>query len=406
MCRFIIFLLLSISSVWASEICTLNAPGELLNLIRKNHPAIVTNNSEQDAINAGVGLAKQRPNPEFDGESTVGETLGKKIYTTSVSLKHTIELGGKRDARILEASKAIEYGKEVTRNNNENAIIDSVVKLHRLRQIHELIPIYDEALATFRKIHRSFVKRKSLSPQQQVEKETLSLAISDYKLTVSRLEAEKVNLNRHLSFFLGKTCTIPLKALPTKVSSKDVTLNKESLDQYSKLAAARKRVELASARYGVEDSNSIPNMQVGPMYEYNRESVTNTHSVGLALTMDIPFLNTNSGGKAQALKRVNAAKIALKNIERESFIDLRAWETKYHNFTGSLKGIASREELEKKHHKIEALFKRGIISTSLVIESHRQLISFYITRFNFEIGAVEALWNIHKINGDIDKFEI
>ena len=61
-----------------------------------------------------------------------------------------------------------------------------------------------------------------------------------------------------------------------------------------------------------------------------------------------------------------------------------------------------KEKLEKKHRKIESLFKRGIISTSLVIESHRQLIEFFNTRFEFENGATEALWNIYKLNGEIE----
>ena len=389
----------------AANICPFNDPSELFALVKKNHPQILLNDAELESLKGEIEVAKQRVNPEFDGESTLGESLGRKIYTTSVSLKHTFELGSKRDARIKLATKGIEFGKEQTRSQNEDALIDSIVKLHRLRQVYELIPIYKEALETFEKIHRSFVKRKSLSPQQQVEKETLGLAISDYKLNVSQLEAEQVNLNRHLSFFLGQECTIPFKALPTKISSKNKIEN-ESLGNYSTLSAARKLVEVANAEYERESSLSIPNVQIGPVYEFEKDGITNTQTVGIALTMDIPFLNTNSGGKARALKGVNAAKIRLRNTQMESQIDLKSWQTKYLNFSNSLKGIASRDELEKKHHKIEALFKRGIISTSLVIESHRQLISFYITRFEFEKGAVEALWNIYKINGEFNKYEI
>ena len=401
---FILFIFSS-SHSWALDNCNVAGPEELFELIKKNHPRIALNNANLDSIKASEEIAKQRPNPEFDGQSTVGETLSSKIYTTSVSLKHTVELGGKRDARINFASKSIEYGNEVTRGSNEDILIDTVIKLHRLRQIHALIPIYEEALGTFKKIHSNFSKLKSLSPQQQVEKETLSLAINDYRLNVSELKAEKVNLTRHVSFFVGGGCEVSKNSLPTNVNV-DYEIKNSSLDGYAKLAAAKKLLEAANAKYEIEKSLAIPNMQIGPTYQYNRQNLNNTHTVGIGVTMDIPFLNTNAGGKMQALKQVNSAKISLRNAQMEGEVDIKSWETKYSNYSSSLKGIASRNELEKKHHKIEALFERGIISTSLVIESHRQLISFYLTRFNFELGAVEALWNIYKIKGELNEQNI
>ena len=118
--------------------------------------------------------------------------------------------------------------------------------------------------------------------------------------------------------------------------------------------------------------------------------------------MDLPILNINGGGRAKASKDVLAASLNLRNIKQESKLDIQSWVQKYNQYKDSLKTIANKEKLEKKHRKIESLFKRGIISTSLVIESHRQLIEFFNTRFEFENGATEALWNIYKLNGEIE----
>ena len=96
----------------------------------------------------------------------------------------------------------------------------------------------------------------------------------------------------------------------------------------------------------------------------------------------------------------------LENIKTESELDIEAWVTKYNQYRNSLNTIADKKRLERKHRKIEALFRRGIISTSLVIESHRQLTEFFTTRFDFELGAVEALWNIYKLNGQINKVKL
>ena len=70
-------------------------------------------------------------------------------------------------------------------------------------------------------------------------------------------------------------------------------------------------------------------------------------------------------------------------------------------FKTSLGESVSERLLKQKHNKIEKLFKRGVISSAMIIEAHRQLIEFTNTRFEFELGAVEALWNIYKIQGKL-----
>ena len=161
-------------------------------------------------------------------------------------------------------------------------------------------------------------------------------------------------------------------------------------------------LDLAQANYELEKSNSYPDLKVGPTFEYEKLNVTNTKTVGIALTMDLPVFNVNGGGRAKAAKEIIVASSQFKNIQLESELDLESWISTYRTYKDSLLTIATKKELERKHTRIEALFKRGIISTSLVIESHRQLIEFSNTRFEFEIGAVEALWNIYKMKGQLN----
>jgi len=393
------FILFIVAKVQGTTFCNINNSSEILTLLKKNHPAIIQNNAYLDFVKQETLTAKKRPNPELEGQTSVGESLGKVIYSTSLSLKHVFELGGKRQARINVAERKIEVESEESRNKNEDILIKAIIKLHRLRQLYELISLYKEALNTFKEIRKSFVKRKYLSPEQQVEKETLGIAISDYQLKISKLDSEKINLNRHLSFFIGKECQIPRKALPRRILENKKIKGKEK-NTYSSLAVAQKKLELAKLNYKKEKAEAFSNLLIGPSYKFQKENVSSSHTAGIAFAINLPILNTNEGRKRQAIKRIHKAEIAFRNAKKESQIDLKTWKTKYNNFIKSLKEIVSRGELEKKHHKIEALFKRGIISTSLVIESHRQLLSFYAGRFEFEIGAVEALWNIYKINGE------
>ena len=285
---------------------------------------------------------------------------------------------------------------------NQQAIISVVIMLHRLRQVYELIPLYKESLSAFSKILQTIKGRKSVSPEQEVEGETLELAVNDYKLKISQLNSEKINLSTHLSFFMGSNCIVPRNALPFIVNLDEDFKNDFKVKNYSKLKAATLALELAKSNLELEKSNSYPNLQIGPTYEYEKLNVSQTNTVGIAITMDLPILNINGGGRAKASKDVLAASLNLRNVKEESNRDIQSWIQKYNQYKESLKTIANKEKLEKKHRKIESLFKRGIISTSLVIESHRQLIEFFNTRFEFENGATEALWNIYKLNGEFE----
>jgi cobalt-zinc-cadmium efflux system outer membrane protein len=398
-----IFLIITVyfvsSSAYAS--CNITNPNDILDLIKKGHPSILMNKARGEVLEKSIEQADQTLNPEVDAESTVGDSIEGNVYTIVVTLKHTFELGGKKSSRVDVAKANLKTGMAVAEFDNENTIIDSVLKLYRLRQIYELIPLYEESLNAFNKILRTLKGRKSISPEQRVERETLELVTNDYKLKMSQLDSEKVKLSKHLTFFTGTNCILPRNALPSQVNLSENFESKKGINTYSKIKAANSALELAKAKYEMEKANSYPDLKIGPTFEYEKLNVSNTKTIGLAVTFDLPIFNVNGGGRAQASKEIIVASSNLRNIKNESHLDLESWLGTYQRYKKSLLTTANKKELEEKHQRIEALFRRGIISTSLVIESHRQLIEFSSTRFEFEIGALEALWNIYKMNGNI-----
>lgn len=382
--------------------CDLKTPNDILSLIKKNHPRFILNDAQNAALRESVGAAGQILNPELDVESSKGDSIDGDVYTTSVSLKHTFELGGKRSSRVDVAKSNVKIASSISRHDKQYTLVQIILKLHRLRQVYELIPLYEESLGAFNKILRAINKRRSLSPEQQVERETLGLATNDYKLKIAQLNFEKTNLSNNLTYYMGTKCIIPRNALPYNVNL-DESFGQVAEDKgYAKLNIARGMLELAKAQLELEKSNSFPDLQIGPTYEHEKVNISQTNSFGLALTMDLPIFSLNGGAKAQAAKEVLKASINVRNAKSKTKLDYQSWVSKYNQYKTSLKAIAGRDELERKHQKIESLFRRGIISTSLVIESHRQLIDFSNTRFEFEEGITEALWNIYKINGTID----
>lgn len=382
-------------------VCNFKTPNDLLESLKARHPQVAENKAALNVSNKWVEVAKQRPNPEFQIEGAKGEEIDGDVDSISLSIMHTFELGGKRSSRIEYADKKKKLFQASIKDSNEDILIDAILKSYRLRQVIDLIPIYEEAHGAFSKILKVKLKRKALSPEEQVEKETLVLATNDYRLKVSKLRSERKNLSSHLSFFVDESCELKKNILPKSVDLSKKFKASKATENYSKFQKAMANLESAKMKLEMERSNAYPDLKFGPAFEKEKINGQSYQSIGLSLSMDLPILNTNSGAKSQALEQINKARVKFKNTKRETTLDLEVWIEKYNAVGRNLKIIATKDDLDRKHLKIEKLFKRGIISTAMVIESHRQLIEFANTRYEFELDAVEALWNIYKINGTV-----
>lgn len=392
------------SLLMSSEVlanCRIESSNDLLNSIKSNHPELNLAPVENKITEKLINAAKERPNPELELSGVKGEDSDGDTTKTGLSIVHTIELGGKLDARVDLASKVVEQTRFRLREQSEDVLIDTVLKLYRLRQVNELIPIYEEAHEAFTKIIKIKRQRKTLSPEELVEKETLILVANDYKLKVAKLRSEQSDLSSHISLFIGESCELKNSVLPAFIEFEDKLWKKKSVNEYSRLLKARAELELSKSRFDYEKSRAYSDLKIKPTFEIEKADGKSYQSFGLNLAIDLPLFNRNNANKEIANLEIERDAIKLKNIELEADIDKRSWEKKYDSFKRSLMVIATKKELDEKHNRIETLFKRGIISTSLVIESHRQLIEFASTRFEFELGAVEALWNIYKINGTL-----
>ena len=127
-------------------VCDFDNPEKLFEAIKVNHPQIKYNTVAIDSVKNELAIAKQRPNPELDAEGTVSDSIDGDIYSFSASLKHAVEFGGKYNARVKAAKAKIGRDKEQIKLSSEETIIEIVMALHKLRQLHELIPLDEESI--------------------------------------------------------------------------------------------------------------------------------------------------------------------------------------------------------------------------------------------------------------------
>jgi cobalt-zinc-cadmium efflux system outer membrane protein len=401
----ILILLIGLFSnhVYAQGHCDVKDPNSLLKRIKETHPSVLEAKLQSQAIQRLTDVSKQRPNPNLNAEALFGNPNSQFSADTFFSLQHTIEVGGKRSARMKTAEAQIEGGQLQQRSTQEKVMVNTVVQIYKLKQIEEISKMYQEAKQTFQQMHKRLQGLPSRSPEQQVEMDTLELASNAYQFELIQKESEKALIQKHLAYFSGceispETMVLPSQThFPVEISSYgDISNSIQVLD-------AKQGLNVAYARLEQEKSKKSPNLSIGPAVGYGRSQGSDSMLFGAALSMPLPILNTNKGKRAYADANVRTAELQLKNVERETQLDLEIWKEQYQRYYHSLHSTDTQDLIEKKHARIESLFQRGVVSTALVIEAHRQLIDFSQARLSFELAAVEALWNIYRLTGNLDK---
>ena len=129
-----------------------------------------------------IQTAKERPNPNLQFQILSGNEIDGKTISQQFSYMHTFERGDKRETRIQFAQTKRTWLKLNDIAQNEDLLIDAILKAYRSEHIKKIIPVLEEALSTFKKIKRLREKQKVLDPEEEVELETINLVINDYGL--------------------------------------------------------------------------------------------------------------------------------------------------------------------------------------------------------------------------------
>jgi len=145
-------------------------------------------------------------------------------------------------------------------------------------------------------------------------------------------------------------------------------------------------------------AESWPDLKIGPVVKTQKDATTTENFAGFGLSMPLPIFSINGSGRAYQTKKVAEAELTLQR-ESNKIKTLRSQlADKYNNSVLSLKNTMDKKAVEEKHNKIERLFFNGLVSSSLVIEAHRQLFDLEEKRNETEREAIEALGQIYIID--------
>lgn len=190
-----------------------------------------------------------------------------------------------------------------------------------------------------------------------------------------------------------------MKCLP-KAPVSWPNLNNQNSLKPAAVAKAEKDHRVALTEQTLANSEAWPNLNVGPLVKYE-SSQDLGFGYGFGVALPLPLLNRNKGGKEVAAKDVKLAERNLMLQKQESQWDFNEYVKIYHLTVNQLKNSSNLNELENRHHRLHQHFFSGIVETSLVVETHRQLVDLTRDRNQLELEALSALWSIYALEGSI-----
>ena len=400
---FVISLLCLLGSVASAEPkCTSPSNyGDLIACAESRSPEVQSAQLEVDRSRALVEAAGQWRNPELSAETFQGKVGGQSQGETDISLGVPIELGGKVSARKNVARGGLTFAEAKLYEARAKVRSQTLLKLHRLRQVAHEQEIADEAIRTFTKLIGQYSKRPGLSPEQQISFSVYHLSKSEYELKRSSTAEEIVVLDAFLKLNLGMGADQVRSTLPSSPKTWPKIVSSENSRPSPKQQILQAELDTAKAELSLAQSEAWPTLTVGPSLKMQTEAGQTNNLVGVNVSLPLPLFNVNGGARAAA-----AAGVKLNEIRRELGLreqTLRREELRkvYEQSVQSMTTSLSHEDIERRHRDAEKLFAKGVVPSALVIEAHRTSFELEKARHERELRALEALLDLYAIDGTI-----
>lgn len=337
------------------------------------------------------GIAKQLLNPELQIQNL---QKGSEKSETSATLLFDVRLGGKKSAALNEAQAEIQKANAEGDLARAQFKLELTLKLYRLAQLNHESKIEKETVSTFTKIIKQYKNKAALTPEQEVSLSIFTISTSEHQANLVKLKNESQKLIQEIISSTRLTEELIIKNLPGHKSNWPEVSEKAQIDSSPNVRFASGELFVAKALKEKADAEVWPDLKIGPSVKLQKDGSGSENFVGLSLSMPLPFLNQNSAGRVYSQQKVVEAQLNHTLVNRK-ISGLRVQLTrKYRDTVLSLKSLISDDSAEEKHKQIERHFFKGMISISLVIEAHRQLIEFEQKRNDSEREAIEALGSI------------
>lgn len=410
------------------QACSPDSGGELLLCALRNHPELLAGQAELKRFEAEVRRADQPANPQLQSRVLAGSDS----QTVEAALRHTIEAGGKRDARVTVARENLEVARSHALLLKNRLVVGAAMQVMRLGQVREDLELLEESRSTYTRAVAAMRRRPGLSSEQRVNLATYEFAVGEARNQLTALRAEEAALIADLEFAtglrdpaLGRALNVAVEATgalrwPAPESVADGVTESASAES-EELRLARKRIARARALVDLEEALAFPDISIGPALEYRRSdsgsggfpgsllggrSGGSETELGLSFRLTLPLYHRNAGGREAARESLETERLKESGVAARSLLERRRYLREYRLAFNALRGGITEDQIEARLRSLRATIRGGRVSPPAVIEFYRSVFEFHHARHDQELAAMRALLAIYVLDGRLlDKVE-
>ncbi|PFG22033.1 cobalt-zinc-cadmium efflux system outer membrane protein [Pseudomonas lurida] len=369
------------------------------------------NNPDLAAAQWEIGIAEGArqqagliPNPvaSWDAEDTRSSTR-----TTTVKLSQTLELGGKRSARIDVASRAQDAA-ALTLAQRRNALrADVIDNYYGALRAQERLDLAQRSMNVAERGLAVANGRVTAGKTSPVEATRAQVQLSEMRLELNRAQIGLTDAYRRLATSTGSAVT-DFQAVAGQnqltPALPPVAHLLARLEQTAELRLAELSILQNEASVGLEKAQRIPDLDVSIGSQYDASVRERVNLVGVS--MPIPLFNRNQGNVLAATRRAdqardlrNAAELRLRTETRQA-LDL--WQT-----ANTEVRAFNQQILPAAQSAVDSAtrgFEMGKFSFLDVLDAQRTLIAARTQYLTATAQATEAWVRIERIYGDLARF--
>ena len=421
--RFILVVLLLVSALSNAQTDTTFTPikiryPDFLSLVNKNNLAYAAEKFKVNIADANIEASKVFPDPELAiGASDTGQRRMQMGYGFSSELNWTLELGGKRKARINLAKSTSELTKALLEDYFRNLRADATLNYLASLKQKQIYKVQLNSYTILKNIAVADSIRFKLGSITEIDARQSKLEAGSALNNVFQSEADWKTALLQLGLIVGNQKTdslyspsgdlaqfdrlFDLNALITSAQNNRADLvaalkNKKVSQDLLKLAKANRVLDLGVS-LGVESAAVVTNV-VAP--------TPSSNTVSAGISIPLKFSNRNKGELKAAEYSLQQADVLYQQTELQIQVEVRkAWfsyltiQKQLRQFNTGLLADAQRL-LDGKVYS----YKRGETSLLEVLNAQRTYnetqLNYYETLYNYAAALVElektaGIWDIN-----------
>ncbi|OCA79959.1 transporter [Chryseobacterium contaminans] len=388
---------------------------EYLNYVKDKNLGLAAQKYNVSMAEASILTAGIFPDPQIEMETSNNGISKDMGYTVGGAVSWTLELGGKRKARIETAKNEAEYSKLQLQDYLRNLLADATLGYVEALKSKALLNVQKESYQSMLKLAKSDSIRYKLGDISRVTSQQSRLEASSLLNEVYQLEGAQQQSITALSDFMGSDSTGKEVTGDLNNFNRNFTLSDlitQAFNQRADLLASRQNINTAASRVKLEKANraidlglsagaghnTIANNEIAPSPAVN--------TVKLGMSIPLKFSNRRNADLKIAEMGYSQAEAEYRQVENNIRMEVTQ---AYQQYTSAQKQLQQFDngmlkEAESILKGITYSYQRGESSILEVLNAQRTYNELRQNYFQLLADNASALIELERKAGiwDID----